>query len=147
MSICRYIDDIFFTSNESLKKINQILDKVNNFYSNIKLTCKIVTSLSFLEVFFENKNGVLVTYVYCKEAAETYIVPFPSDHSRHVFANIIDGILMRAISYSSTVSIFNEDRRSIRLMLLYNGIAFIISICLIYPIFICCLQLSTTIHL
>ncbi len=32
-----YIDHIFFTSNESLDKINEILDQVNNLHPNINL--------------------------------------------------------------------------------------------------------------
>ncbi len=58
--------------------------------------------------------------MYHKEAAEPYIVPFKSDHPRHVFVNIIDGALMRAIRYSSTLSAFNEEQRSIKLMFFYN---------------------------
>jgi len=59
--------------------------------------------------------------VYHKEAAEPYIVPFTSDHPRHVFVSIIDGALTRPVRYSSTLSALNEERRSIKLMLLCNG--------------------------
>jgi hypothetical protein len=76
------------------------------------------------------KNGVLATLVYHKEAAELYIVPFTSDHPRHVFASIIDGALTRAIRYSSTLSAFDEERRSIKLMLLYNGFVLQTMFCL-----------------
>jgi hypothetical protein len=31
-----YIDDIFFTSNKLLEKINQMLDEANNVHPNIK---------------------------------------------------------------------------------------------------------------
>ncbi|CAF1227425.1 unnamed protein product [Didymodactylos carnosus] len=98
-----------------------MLDEANHFHPNIKLVRQIGTSLSFLDVFIENKNGILVTSVYHKEAAEPYIVPFKSDHPRHVFRNIIEGALLRAIRYSSTLDIFNQERRTIQLMLLYNG--------------------------
>ena len=117
----RYIDDIFFTSNDSLDVINQMLDEANNLHANIKLVRQLGTAVSFLDVFVQNKNGVLATSVYRKEAAEPYIVPFKSDHPRHVFNNIIDCALMRAVRYSSTVSPYNEEQRSIKLMLLYNG--------------------------
>ncbi|CAM4834592.1 unnamed protein product [Rotaria magnacalcarata] len=33
----RYVDDIFFTSNDSLESIDQMLAEANNFHSNIKL--------------------------------------------------------------------------------------------------------------
>jgi len=117
----RYIDDIFFTSNQSVDAINQMLDEANKFHPNIKLVSQLGTSVSFLDVYIENKNGTLATSVYHKEAAEPYVVPFKSDHPRHIFKNVIDTALMRAIRYSSTLSAFNEERRSIKLMLLYNG--------------------------
>ena len=98
-----------------------MLDQANNYHTNIKLTRVIGTSVSFLDLFIESKNGVLATSVYHKEATEPYVVPFKSDHPRHIFSNIIDGALTRAIRYSSTLSTFNEERRSIKLMLLYNG--------------------------
>ncbi len=119
--ICRYIDDIFFTSNEPLETIHQMLNEANNFHPNIKLVRKIGTSVPFLDVFIENNNGKLTTSVYHKEAAEPYIVPFKSDHPRHVFRNIIETALLRAIRYSSTLTIFNQERRTIKLKLLYNG--------------------------
>jgi hypothetical protein len=119
--ICRYIDDIFFTSNESLETIHQMLDEANNLHPNIKLVRQIGTNVPFLDVFIENNNGVLTTSVHHKEAAEPYIVPFKSDHPRHVFRNIIETALLRAIRYSSTLTIFNQERRTIKLKLLYNG--------------------------
>jgi hypothetical protein len=81
--IHRYIDDIFFTSNESLDKINQMLDQANQCHPNIKLVRQLYTSVSFLDVYIENKHGTLGTSVFHKEAAEPYIVPFKSDHPRH----------------------------------------------------------------
>jgi hypothetical protein len=69
----------------------------------------------------ENKSGILTTSVYHKEAAEPYVLPFKSDHPRHVFGNIIETALLRAIRYSSTSDIFNIEQRSIKLMLFYNG--------------------------
>jgi hypothetical protein len=117
----RYIDDIFFTSNEPLEKINQILDEANDLHPNIKLVRQIGTSVSFLDLFIEHMNGRLVTSVFHKQAAEPYIVPFKSDHPRQIFKNIIDGALMRAVRYSSTLSAFHNERRRIKLMFLYNG--------------------------
>ncbi len=120
----RYIDDVFFTSNQSHDTINQMLDEANNLHPNIKLVRQLGTSVSFLDLFIENKNGVLTTSVYHKEATEPYVVPFKSDHPRHVFTNIIDGALMRAMRYSSTLAAFNEEQCSTKLMLLYNGFVF-----------------------
>jgi hypothetical protein len=101
-----------------------MLDEANNVHPNIKLVRQVGTSVSFLDIFIENKNGLLATPLHRKVAAELYIVSFKSDHPRNVFANIIHGALMRAIRYSSTLSAFNEERRSIKLLLIYNGSVF-----------------------
>ena len=98
-----------------------MLDEANNYHPNIKLVRQVGKSVSFLDVFIENANSTLNTSVYHKEAAEPYVVPFNSDHARNTFSNIIDAALLRAVRYSSTLSIFNEERRLIKLMLLYNG--------------------------
>jgi hypothetical protein len=101
-----------------------MLNEANNFHPHIKLTHQIGTSLTFLDVFIENKSGILTTSVYHKEAAEPYILPFKSVHPRHVFGNIIETALLRAIRYSSTSDILNREQSSIKLMLLYNGFVF-----------------------
>ncbi|CAF4533885.1 unnamed protein product, partial [Rotaria socialis] len=51
----------------------------------------------------------------------TTILSYLSDHPRHVFRNVIQTALMRAIRYSSTFEAFNIERRTIRLTLLYNN--------------------------
>ncbi len=119
--IHRYIDDIFLTSNESLETLNQMLNQANNFHANIKLVHKIGKNIPFLDVFIQNQCGILTTSVYHKQATEPYVVPFKSDHPRHIFKNIIETALTRAIRYSTTLNTFNNERRHIKLMLLYNG--------------------------
>ncbi len=101
--------------------INQIIDEANLFHPSIKLVHQLVRSVSFLHVYIENKSGLLTTSVFDEEAAEPYIVPSKSDHPWHVSKNVIDGALMGAVRYSSTLMTFNEERRSIIFRLLYNG--------------------------
>ncbi|CAF3852581.1 unnamed protein product [Rotaria magnacalcarata] len=117
----RYIDDIFMTWNRSEEELRKLLDDVNTWHPNIKLDYKIGNSLPLLDVQLTNNNGILSTCVYHKPAAEPYVTPFISDHPRHVFINIIQTSLARAVRYSSTFEAFNYERRYIKLMLLYNG--------------------------
>ncbi|CAF2124703.1 unnamed protein product [Rotaria magnacalcarata] len=117
----RYVDDIFFTSNDSLESIDQMLDEANNFHPNIKLVRQIGRSVPFLDVLIQNCNGVLKTSVYHKEAVEPYVVPFGSDHPGHVFRNTVDTAITRAVRYSTTLSEFEEEIRQMKLMFLYNG--------------------------
>jgi hypothetical protein len=124
--ICRYIDDIFMTWNRSERELKELLKAANNWHPNIKLDYKIGQSLSFLDVLLTNDNGLLSTSVYHKPAAEPYVVPFISDHHRSVCGNIVQTSLARAIRYSSTFEAFLEERRDIKLMLLYNGCVFLL---------------------
>ncbi|CAM4838743.1 unnamed protein product, partial [Rotaria magnacalcarata] len=117
----QYIDDIFFTFNEPKEKMEALIKKANEFHPNINLEATIGSCVSFLDLLINNNNGILRTSVHHKPAAEPYVVPFISDHPRHVFSNIIQAALLQAVRYSSTLDIFEKERRVIRLMLLYNG--------------------------
>ena len=119
--LTRYIDDIFFTSNDSIHNVKKLFKEANNRHANIKLTSTIQNPNSFLDLNIKNVGEDFITSVYHKPSAEPYIVPYKSDHPRHVFANIIECALLRAIRYSSTVQEFNHERSAIKLMLLYNG--------------------------
>ncbi|CAF1257713.1 unnamed protein product [Rotaria sp. Silwood1] len=117
----RYIDDIFMTWNKSEKALQDILDEANTWHPNIKLEYKISRSLPFLDVFLTNNHGILSTSVYHKPSAEPSVVPFISEHPSHTFVNIIKTGLTRAVRYSSTFEIFNNERLYVKLTLLYNG--------------------------
>ena len=73
------------TWNKSEKELRKLLDEANTWHPNIKLDYKIGKSLPFLDVLLTNNNGILSTSVYHKPAAEPYVIPFISDHPRHVF--------------------------------------------------------------
>lgn len=117
----RYIDDIFFTWNGSETDVKAILEAANCLHPNIKLTYTIAKSLPFLDILVTNQNGILHSSVYHKPTAQPAVLSFLSDHPRHVFHNIVQTALLRAIRYSSTYEVFNIERRHIRLKLLYNG--------------------------
>ncbi|CAF3813930.1 unnamed protein product [Rotaria sordida] len=116
----RYIDDVFITWNRSENELQKLLDRANIWHPNIKLDYKIGKCLPFLDILLTNNNGILLTTVYHKPAAEPYVTPFLSDHPRHVFQNIIQNALTKAIRYSSTYEAFQNEQRLIRLKLLYN---------------------------
>ena len=59
----RYIDDVFFTSNEPIETIQQLLEDANKWHPNIKLQAQIGTSLPFLDVLVSNRDVVLHTAV------------------------------------------------------------------------------------
>jgi hypothetical protein len=109
------------TWNKSEEELKTFLNNANEWHTNIKFEYKIGKSLPFLDVLLTNNKGILSTSVYHKPAAEPYVIPFISDHPRHVFINVITTALARAVRYSSTFDAFNIERRTIQLTLLYNG--------------------------
>ncbi|CAF1374247.1 unnamed protein product [Rotaria sordida] len=109
----RYIDDVFFTCNQSEDKVKELLEAVNNLHPNIKSEYKIGKSVPFLDVLVKNNNGILASSVYHKPSAQPTVVSFLSDHPRHVFQNVIHTALTRAVRYSSSFEVFNNERRAI----------------------------------
>jgi len=117
----RYIDDVFMTSNLSLNQIYTLLDQANSKDPNIHITPSIGTSIDFLDVNAVNNQGQLRTSIFRKSVAEPYIVPFSSDHPRHIHRNIIRGALYRGIRVCSDINDFDRERLTIEITLLFNG--------------------------
>ncbi|CAF5057596.1 unnamed protein product, partial [Rotaria sp. Silwood1] len=63
----------------------------------------------------------LRTSVYHKPAAEPYILPYTSDHPRHIHSNTIYTELLRAIRLSSNVQTFDQERLNTEISLILNG--------------------------
>ncbi|CAF4156050.1 unnamed protein product, partial [Rotaria sordida] len=58
---------------------------------------------------------------YHKSAWEPHILPYESDHPRHMHANIIYTMLVRAARLCSSVETFDMERLSTEMILLVNG--------------------------
>ena len=109
------------TTNLSKEDILKELDETIKTDSNIKITTVINQSLEYLDVTIENNNGHLKTSIYHKSSCEPYILPYESDHPRHVHVNIIYTALVRAARICSTVEDFDMERLNIEMILLVNG--------------------------
>ena len=120
ISDCRYIDDIFMTSNEASNDIRKELERVKAKDVNIKIEYDIGTSVNFLDVTIMNENGQLRTSIHHKSAAELYILPFTYDHPCHVHRNIPYAALMRAARLCSNVKDFDTERVRSDVSLLLN---------------------------
>ncbi|CAF4185657.1 unnamed protein product, partial [Rotaria sp. Silwood2] len=117
----RYIDDIFMTSNEPVETIAALLDRENEKDPNIRISYNIHDSVEFLDVFIENIQGQLKTSVFRKPAAEPYILPYTSDHPRHIHSNTIQTALLRGVRLCSDIETFDQERLNIEIALLLNG--------------------------
>ncbi|CAF1538711.1 unnamed protein product [Rotaria sp. Silwood1] len=116
----RYIDDVFMTTNFSKEDILKELDETIRTDSNVKITTTISQSLEYLDVTIENNNGHLKISIYHKSASEPYILPYESDHPRHIHANIIYTALVQAARSCSTMEDFDMERLSTEMILLYS---------------------------
>ncbi|CAF3932390.1 unnamed protein product, partial [Rotaria sordida] len=117
----RYIDDVFMTTNLTKEEILQQLNETMKTDPNIKITITINQSLEYLDATIENNNGQLRTTIYHKSAWEPRILPYESDHPRHIHASIIYTMLVRAARLCSTVEDFDMERLSTEMILLLNG--------------------------
>lgn len=108
------------TTNESLDEITEQLKWASNKDVNIKIVYHIATAVDFLDVTINNENGRLRTSVYHKSAAEPYILPFTSDHPRHIHRNIPYVALLRAARLCSNVEDFDAECVRLDVSLLLN---------------------------
>ncbi|CAF3740592.1 unnamed protein product, partial [Rotaria sp. Silwood1] len=109
------------TTNLSKEDILKELDETIKTDSNVKISITISQSLEYLDVTIENNNGHLKISIYHKSASEPYILPYESDHPRHIHANIIYIALVRAARNCSNVEDFDIERLSIDMILLINA--------------------------
>lgn len=109
------------TSNESIEQITYTLETEDKKNPNIRINYAIKESAEFLDTFIENDQGKLRTSVFRKQAAEPYILPYTSDHPRHIHINTIYTGLLRAGRLCSDVDNFNEERQNIEIALLLNS--------------------------
>ncbi|CAF1254965.1 unnamed protein product [Rotaria magnacalcarata] len=116
----RYIDDIFMTTNESIDEMKNILDRANDKDVNIKINYQIGKSIDFLDITIHNEDGRLRTCLYHKPSAEPYILPYSSDHPRHISRNIPYAALLRAARICSDVNDFHAECIRIDMSLLLN---------------------------
>ena len=108
------------TSNDSLDIITKQLNTAATKDINIKINYDIHTSVNFLDVTITNEEGRLRTSVYHKSAAEPYILPFTSDHPRHIHRNIPYAALLRAARLCSNVEDFDAECIRMDVSLLLN---------------------------
>jgi hypothetical protein len=109
------------TSNLSVDKINDMLNSIKTKDKHIQITSKIGQSIEFLDVSIENRDGELKTFVFHKSMAEPYILPYQSDHPRHIHKNMPYVGLLRAARLCSDVKDFDAERLNIEMILLLNG--------------------------
>jgi hypothetical protein len=110
------------TTNETTidDEMNIQLEKAKKKDINIQIEPTISRTVNFLDLTITNENGKLRTLIYHKPTAEPYILPYTSDHPRHIHRNIPYAALVRAARFCSHVDDFNSERIRIDMSLLLN---------------------------
>ena len=108
------------TTNLSFDQIKAKMDTADQKDRNIRIKHQIQSCVEFLDVVIQNDNGQLTTSVFHKPTAEPYILPYTSDHPRHVHRNIPYAALLRAARICSNVHDFTIERIRIDMSLLLN---------------------------
>ncbi|CAF4004891.1 unnamed protein product [Rotaria sordida] len=116
----RYIDDLFIIINWPVRHLLKQIDIWNKFDENIKLKANIASFTNFLDLYMENRDGILFTTVYQKPSYEPYYLPFSSIHPLHMKKNIPFTMLLRAIRYCSTFQTYLDECDKLRVALLLN---------------------------
>ena len=109
------------TTNQTMDEIKAELENAAKKDVNIKINYSIDTVVDFLDVTIVNEDSHLRTFIYHKPAAEPYILPYTSDHPRHIHRNIAYAALLRAARICSSVDDFSSECVRIDLSLLLNN--------------------------
>ena len=107
-------------TNLSFDQIKAKMDTADQKDRNIRIKDQIQSCVEFLDVVIQNDNWQLTTYVFHKPTAEPYMLPYTSDHPRHVHRNILYAALLRAARICSNVHDFTIERIRIDMSLLLN---------------------------
>lgn len=79
-----------------------------------------ILRLDFLDLTIVNEDGQLRKSVYHKSAAELYILPFTSNHPRHIHRNLSHAALLRATRLCSNGEDFDAEYVRMNMSLLLN---------------------------
>ena len=109
------------TTNQGINEVEKQLQIASKRDKNIKINYEINTSVNFLDITIANENGCLKTTIYHKPTTEPYILPFTSDHPRHILRNIPYAALLLVARLCSHVDDFNLERIRIDVSLLLHG--------------------------
>ena len=108
------------TTNLPFDQIKELLDIADQKDRNIRIKYKIQSCVDFLDVAIQNDNGNLTTSVFHKPTAKPDILPYTSDHPRHVHRNIPYAGLLRAARICYNVHDFAFKCIRIDMSLLLN---------------------------
>ena len=118
----RYIGDIFFISTHVEKKLQNFLEKRNNFYPKIKFTHESSKeNISFLDLNVKLSDGPLETDLYIKPTDRHQYLQYSSSHSEHTKRSIIFSQGLRVSRTCSYEKDFKKNTMEMKSLLFKRG--------------------------
>jgi len=119
---CRYVDDIFFVWPEGVCSIEEFHTHLNAQSTDIKFTIEkeVNGTIPFLDVLVKRNNHKLETEVYRKATDSGLYLQYDSNHPKAVKNGIVNTMLHRAETHSSTPSNYNQEVKKIDEILIRN---------------------------
>jgi len=114
-------NQIFFTWNQSVNKLNQFLQTIGSQYSYLVLEAEFGSRVTFLNAYIENLNGTLYTRVYHDPNIQKYTLPYVIGNAKVVHSHWFRSALIQAVRYCTSVYDFNHERIYLEITCLANG--------------------------
>ncbi|CAF4960736.1 unnamed protein product, partial [Rotaria magnacalcarata] len=116
-------NQIFFTWNQSLNELEQILKSMKSDYHHLSFDIHIGKNLNYLDLYLENHNGILYSRVHHQHNQQPYTLPYISSkgNSIRTYSHWLRSSLLRAIRYCTSIEDFNQERIYLEMTYLANG--------------------------
>lgn len=118
----RYQNQIFFTWNQSLDELHEILQKMSSQYHHLDFAVNIQQELIYLDISLENRHGSIYSCIHHPQNRQQYTLPYISNgNSIRQHSHWLRSSLIRAVRYCTTVEDFNQERIYLEMTYLANG--------------------------
>ncbi|CAF4239749.1 unnamed protein product [Rotaria sp. Silwood2] len=121
----RYQNQIFFTWNQSLNELEEILHQMKLQYNHLDFHISIEKQLTFLDIYLENRHGFLYSRVHHEQNRQRYTLPYTSnENSIRIHSHWLRSSLIRAVRYCTAVEDFHYERIYLEMSYLANGYSY-----------------------
>ncbi|CAF4675521.1 unnamed protein product, partial [Rotaria socialis] len=119
----RYQNQIFFTWNQSVDELEQILKSMKSEYHHLSFDIHIGKHLNYLDLYLENRHGLLYSRVHHQPTQQPYTLPYISSTGDSIrkHSHWLRSSLIRAVRYCTTIEDFNQERIYLEMTCLANG--------------------------
>jgi len=121
LSYYRCKNQIFFTWNQPVNKLHQLLQTIGSEHSYVVLEVEFGSKIAFLNAYIENLNGTLYTRVYHDPSIQKYTLPYVIGNAKVAHSHWFRSALIQAVRYCTSVYDFNQERIYLEITCLANG--------------------------